>query len=187
MLAGSPAEAYLAGRGISPAVAATHLLGFVAEPMPGDEGMVGRLSIPYITPTGVVSIRYRTLSDGPKYLGRAGDAIRPYNVMALHRASPTLLVTEGELDAIVAEQATSMIPTLGIPGAQAFKPHFALLLEDYQRVIVLADGDDAGKELGRKVCASLENAISVPMPDGLDVTDFVLKEGAEALRARTGL
>ena len=148
--------------------------------------MAGRLSIPYLTPRGCVTIRFRTLTDGPKYMSRAGDSIRPYNVLALHRPSPVLLVTEGELDAVAAETYTGY-PAIGIPGAQAFKPHFSLMLEDYQRVIVLADGDDAGKELGRKVCASLDNAISVPMPEGMDVTDVVLKEGPESLKQRAGL
>jgi len=185
-LPGSPAERYLAARGISLEVAATHLLGYVASPAPGDEHVVGRLSIPYLTPSGVLSLRYRTLADGPKYLSHVGDHVRPYNVMALHRVSMTCLITEGELDAIMAELVTGL-PAVGIPGSQAWQPHFTYLFDDYDRVIVLADGDDAGRDLARKVCASLPNAMSTAMPDGLDVNDFVLNEGADALRARVGL
>mgnify|MGYP000960664809 CR=1 FL=1 len=44
---------YLAARGIDRQTAATHRLGFVADPLPGDEDYAGRLSIPYITPNGV--------------------------------------------------------------------------------------------------------------------------------------
>lgn len=185
-LPGSPAERYLAGRGISLEVAATHLLGYVASPEPGDEHVVGRLSIPYVTPGGVLSIRYRTLADGPKYLSHTGDHVRPYNVMALHRVSMTCLVTEGELDAVVAQLVTGL-PAVGIPGAQAWQPHFTHLFDDYERVIVLADGDDAGKELGRKVCGALPNAIATPMPEGQDVNEFVLREGEHALRSKVGL
>lgn len=161
-------------------------LGFVASPEPGDENVVGRLSIPYSTPGGVLSIRYRTLTDGPKYLSHTGDSVRPYNVSSLHRTSLTCLLTEGELDCIVAEQATSL-PAAGIPGSQSWAPHFTHLFDDYERVIVLADGDDAGKELGRKVCASLPNAISISMPEGQDVNEFVMREGANALRTKVGL
>lgn len=186
MLPGSPAESYLAGRGIGREVAATHRLGYVASPEPGDEHVAGRLSIPYVTPGGVLSVRYRTLKDGPKYLSHTGDKVRPYNVMALHRVSMTLLLTEGELDCLVAQEATGL-PAVGIPGAQSWQSHFTYLFEDYERVIVLADGDDAGKELARKVCSALDNAIAISMPDGQDVNDFVMSQGAQALRSRVGL
>ncbi len=45
-------------------------LGFVANPETGHEIYQGKLAIPYITPSGVIDIRFRSLNNdsGPKYL-----------------------------------------------------------------------------------------------------------------------
>ena len=63
-LGGSPAEEYLGGRGLLDA-APQFLLGYVAEPEPGhDHRFSGMLSIPYITPAGVVGFKFRRLTEG---------------------------------------------------------------------------------------------------------------------------
>jgi len=53
------AQSYLQGRGISPEVASLFLLGSVVDPSVGHEHAVGMLSIPYITPSGVIGIKFR--------------------------------------------------------------------------------------------------------------------------------
>ena len=58
------ALSYLEARGITQAIAAKYLLGSVVEPSAGHEHSVGRLSIPYLTPTGVVGMKFRTIDDG---------------------------------------------------------------------------------------------------------------------------
>ena len=52
------AREYLAKRGLSSALD-TFRLGVVRRPLPGHEGYAGRLAIPYLTPAGVVNIRFR--------------------------------------------------------------------------------------------------------------------------------
>ena len=71
-LAGSPAEEYLASRGIP--LETKFGLGYVAEPPPGHEMYRGCLAIPYMRWSqwrgwSVATIRFRRLDDGhPKYM-----------------------------------------------------------------------------------------------------------------------
>ena len=48
---------YLQSRGITEQTAIMFRLGFVREPEMGHEPYVGKLAIPYLTPTGVIDIR----------------------------------------------------------------------------------------------------------------------------------
>lgn len=180
---------YLEGRGIPQAVAATCRLGYVAEPTPGlgDDQYVGRLAIPYITPSGVVDIRFRSLqSSGPKYLSRPGTQTRLYGVTSLFAPTQHVGLCEGELDAVVATHVAG-IPSVGVPGASNWAKHYPMLFEGFTKVFVFADGDEAGKDFAAKVCASMEQAVVVTMPDGMDVSDVVAAEGPQALRQRAGI
>lgn len=176
---GEAAE-YLEGRGLLDEDLLTHFrLGVVAEPLPGHEPFRGRLSIPYITPSGVVNMRFRSLDGSdPKYLSLPGGATNLYNVMALHRPGDMVLVCEGELDAVAASHAGFL--AVGVPGANAWQPHFARLLQDFERVVVVADGDEAGKGLSTVVRKAVEGAEVRLMPDGHDVNSFLLERGADA-------
>ena len=71
---------YLTSRGITKEAAQKHRLGFVASPMIGHEDMIGRLSIPYVTPAGVVEMRFRSIdpNTNPKYLSRVGSKTHMY-------------------------------------------------------------------------------------------------------------
>ena len=180
---------YLESRGLSAEVVKHYRLGFVAEPTPGygDEDYVGRLTIPYITPAGVVDIRFRSLAgDGPKYLSRVGAKARMFNTTALQKVSRNILICEGEIDTVVADGVVG-VPAVGVPGASNWHKHYPLLFEGYQRVFVMSDGDNAGRDFGKKVVGSLDNAVSVTMPDGMDVNDVLLKEGPSGIRRRVGI
>ena len=92
--------AYLAARGIDQDAASGFLLGVVGDPEPAHEQYAGRLSLPHITPTGVVTMRFRCLEDHVcsdnfhgKYEGLAGEETRLYNVMALHQQSDVIAIT----------------------------------------------------------------------------------------------
>lgn len=185
--AGSPAEAYLAGRGIDATTAATFRLGFIAEPEVGHEDYIGRLAIPYLTPAGVVDVRFRALgNDGPKYLTRPGASGHLYNVLAFQAETDYIALSEGELDAVVASGLCG-IPTVGVPGANAWKPYYHRAFLDYRRVYLLADGDDAGRGWAKRIAQEIETALPITMPDGMDVNEFVNEAGPEALRKRVGL
>lgn len=76
----TPAQEYLASRGIGKQAAGTYRLGVVRRPLVGHESLTGRLAIPYITPRGgIVNFSFRCLrlhdckSEGcPKYLATDG-------------------------------------------------------------------------------------------------------------------
>lgn len=177
---------YLRERGVSAEMAEQFMLGVVsADAGPTYDQFVGRLSIPYLTPAGVVSIRYRCIENHdckdaghPKYLQGKGEADHLYNVGALHERHPAVAVTEGEIDAMFADL---IIPSLGVPGATKWKKHWTRLFEDHAKVFVLGDGDQAGREFADKLCELLPNAQAVVFPAGLDVNGFYLEHGPEGL------
>lgn len=182
------AEDYLSSRGFSEETASSFRLGVVVDPVPGDDDFVGRLAIPYITRSGVVDIRFRCIeahdckaTNCKKYLGHPGRPLRLFNVEALFAAEDFVVLTEGELDAMTATQVG--FPAVGVPGTGGWKPHFSRIFEDYQRVYLFADGDDAGKKFGAKLSSDI-GAIVVSMPDGEDVNSAYLKLGADYLRSR---
>jgi DNA primase len=183
-----PALAYLAQRGIDHETANTYRLGVVVQPMVGHEDYVGKLVIPYLTPAGPVDVRFRTLDgNGPKYLSRPGAIGHLWNVPALKTESDVIAVCEGELDALITDAFVPGIPAVGVPGAAAWKPHFSRLLVDYERVLILTDGDEPGREFGRRLVRELDNAVAVPMPDGMDVNDTFLAEGPDGIKRRAGV
>mgnify|MGYP006267635059 CR=1 FL=1 len=183
----APAMQYLEGRGITADVAGMFRLGYVNEPVLGDEQYVGRLAIPYVTPSGVIDIRYRALGAmEPKYMSRPGVTGHLYNVGALQHDSDVIALCEGEMDTIIT-QSRAGIPAIGVPGANAWKPHFARVLGDYNRIVLLCDGDQPGRDWGKRIAQALENAVVVSMPDGMDVNEVFLKEGPESIRKRAGL
>lgn len=178
---------YLAARGVTKETADMFHLGYVGTPMIGHEQYQGRLSIPYLSPTGIVDVRFRSLGEdsGPKYLTRPGAESHLYNVAAFQVDTDTIAICEGEFDTMMACQ--SGVTAVGVPGANNWKDWYARAFHDYLRVFVLVDGDSAGKELGKRISQHIDVAFVVPMPDGMDVNDFVLAEGPEALRKKVGL
>jgi DNA primase len=146
------------------------------------------LSIPYLRWSmefgwSVVSIRFRRLTPGDaKYLTVAGDRTRLYNTTALMKTSPIIAITEGEIDCITAEACG--VPTVGVPGAENWKPHFREPFLGYREVFVFADGDEAGLRFAESVAKTLPNAKVIPSPPGEDVNSLYLKRGSEAIRER---
>jgi len=178
------AEPYLLSRQLSVDEARVFHLGVVEDPLPGHEPYRGRLAIPYITPSGVVDIRFRAIgNDDPKYMGLVGAKTTMFNTQACFVADKYICVTEGEFDCIMMSSKT-VHPTVGIPGANNWKPHYAKILDDFDIVIVLADGDAAGLEFGKKISRELGNVNIVSMPEGEDVNSMMIKQGSEWIDER---
>jgi len=183
------AESYLRGRDLwDDDVLVGYRLGVVGdEHFPEHRHVVGRLAIPYLTPGGVVNMKFRCIEDHDckaeehaKYLGTVGAEDRLYNVQALHDADDTIYVTEGELDAITATVAG--FPAVGISGASKWADHYGKLFEDFAEVIVLGDGDAAGEKFADMVLREVEHARPVFMPDDEDVNSVVVEFGDKRLR-----
>ncbi|MEU7149702.1 toprim domain-containing protein [Streptomyces sp. NPDC045456] len=155
------------------------------------------LAIPYINMQGVVAIRYRCISNHPdglgegckdlghtKYVREPGDEAKVYSITTLTLPVQRVAICEGEIDTQSATQAG--IPTIGVAGAQNWKPLFNRLIRGYREVVILADGDTAGLKLADAVMAANENARVCQMPEGLDVNKYYLERGADALREKAG-
>jgi DNA primase len=181
------AEDYLKSRGITMEVARLARLGVVVAPEVGHEIYQGRLSIPYVTKSGVVDLRFRSLNPAvePKYMGLTGADTKMYNVLDVERAGDYIAICEGELDTLTLSSCVG-IPCVGVPGANSWKKHYTRLLADFERVYVFADGDQPGKEFATSLSRELPVTI-INFPDGEDVNSYFIKYGADSIREKAGL
>lgn len=178
------AAEYLGAHGIIEQVARAVRLGVVVDPIQGHEDYVGMLAIPYVTPNGVVDMRFRRLDEGsgPKYLSLPGHSPRLYNTPAILRAGDAISITEGEMDALVLDHLAG-IPAVGIPGASMWKPHYPRVFADFRTVYVWGDGDSAGVEFAKRIVREVA-AIMVRVPEGHDVASLYMSEGVDGIRRR---
>lgn len=180
------AEDYLAERGINLEQATRARLGVVLEPLTGHENYTNRLAIPYITRSGVVDLRFRSMDlSEPKYMGLTGATTHLYNVGAFFRASSYISICEGEIDTITLDMACN-IPSVGVPGVNNWKKHYTRLLADFDKVFLFADGDSAGTDFSKHLAKELGNLVTVQMPDGEDVNSMYLKYGVEFFQQKIG-
>lgn len=151
------------------------------------------LAIPYLRRSEkddwtVVSVRFRCIADGCDHYGHGkyntvtGDTPRLYNTTEIVDNHDRIAITEGELDAVTATLAG--IPAVAITGAKTWKPHYREAFVGYERVHILADGDDAGHGMAEAILRELPNAVANKMPNGEDVNSVVFSEGAQSLRER---
>ena len=181
------AEEYLLKRGIPLEVAEAIRLGVVVDPLPGQEQFINRLAIPYITPSGVVDIRFRSMGpEEPKYLGFPGTQTRLFNVAALHTAQDFIAVCEGEIDAITLHYMCG-VPAVGVPGVNSWKPHYTRLLQDFNTVYVFADGDQPGIDFAKSLSKELSSVIIINMPEGEDVNSMYLLHGNDYFKKKVDM
>lgn len=180
------AQAYLMGRGIGPEVAATFRLGVLRNPLVGHEQYRGRLAIPYLTPSGVVTFSFRCIRqhegdcDGhPKYKAPEGMDRTLYNVLDFKKDAEAIYLCEGELDTLTLSSCG--FPAVGIPGVSNWKKWFTTCFEDYPQIFVLADGDDPGYKLGAFLSREVKSR-TIRMPRGEDVNSIYVKGGADAVQ-----
>lgn len=160
-------------------VARTARLGVVLDPLTGHEVYENRLAIPYITRSGVIDIRFRSMdAREPKYMGLSGATTHLYNVASFFRADSNIAVCEGEIDTITLVHNCG-IAAVGVPGVNNWKKHYYRLLMDFEKVFVFADGDQAGSDFAKNLARELGNIIIVNMPEGQDVNSMYLEHGKE--------
>ena len=186
---------FLASRGLSREQATGARLGKVCEPYSADhQRFVGMLSIPYVTPAGVIALKFRQLDPErtPKYDAPSGQHVRLYNVAALHSTGDTVAICEGELDALVMTHVVG-VPAVGVPGASNWQDHWERCFADFDRVLVVADhdakadGSDPGVRHAKKVVKAVRGGQLVLPPAGHDLTEWVQAEGVEVVRDACGV
>jgi len=175
-------------------VASTYLLGSVVDPGAGHEHADGRISIPYLTPTGVVGIKFRAIDPEtkPKYIYPTGQKVGLYNVLDLHVQSDSIAICEGEIDTIVLSGLVG-IPAVGVAGVSQWKAHFPRLFEPYKNIWIFADNDikedgrNPGQELAKRIKEDLDKAQVIHLEANQDVNDTYLEHGADWFHAKLGL
>jgi DNA primase len=181
------ALAYLDGRGISEQTAARYRLGTITDPIEGHQGYEGWIAIPYFTALDIcVGFKFRRLDDGkPKYGAPVGQKSHLFNVSATLSPTGSIVICEGEFDAIVMD-ANCDIPAVGVPGVAAWKPFYPKLFSGFDTVYILGDNDvkedgtNPGAEFARRVAGEVANSQIVQLPSGMDITDFYLANGKDA-------
>lgn len=183
-------QAYLGGRAISREIADKYRIGVVPEGCSIEwEKYRGYIAIPYLTRSGPVTIRFRRPPDrdsGPKYMSLPGDKPRLFNVGVL--AMPygdTLAIVEGEIDAISVTEYAGL-PAIGVPGVSSWSDTFSRMVKDYDRILVVGDGDEAGRNFADGLAEELE-AIAVTLPDAQDCNSILVEQGPLVLRDLLGL
>lgn len=179
---------FAAERGLSEEQVNQFELGVCDEPLPGHEQFRNHISIPYLTPTGTVAMKFRALdpSAKAKYNAPAGQPHHLYNVASLWSKKKYVTVCEGEFDTIHADAAG--LNAVGISGTSGFKDYFARCLDGFGTVYVVLDNDleseegrNPGQDAARKLCERLPNARNIVLPAGVDISDYVAVNGLDAL------
>lgn len=183
---GLDAWAYLTERGLDvDDMTRTFRLGVVDDPAPGHERHRGWLAIPYLSAADdqhPVQLRFRCLQDHDhkalghgKYASITEERGRMYGVENIPKATDTISLCEGELDAITL--TTMGLPAVAVAGAAMWRSHYRRMLAGFSKVYVWADPDTAGSELLTRVMKALPQARPVKLTEG-DVNDTYRRYGA---------
>ena len=158
---------YLAERGISPETARHFEVGF----FPGKGSMQGRIVIPIHNEDGVpVAYAGRALHSEPKY--KFPPLFRKSLVLFnLHRAvkhGGTVVVVEGFFDCLKVHQA-GLACVVALMGCSLSRQQEHLLLRHFHEVVLLLDGDNAGRSAAARIAERLVSTVStrlVEIPGG---------------------
>jgi hypothetical protein len=190
---------FLRARGISREAAIASHLGHVSDPMPGHEKVAGFMSIPYCTGGGVMALKFRCIADHnckevgcQRYDQPAGQKVHLFNAGILATTkSDMVAVCEGELDAILCTHELG-IPAVGT-AAGTWLDHYPRCFADFEEIIVIADhdvkadGSSPGIKHAKKVQSTVSRSRIVMPPPGMDLGDWFLSVGREAVLKGVGL
>ena len=163
------AHAYLARRGIDTATAAQFGVGFYAGP-----GLLrGRIVIPIRNACGqIVAYAGRALDGAlPRYKLPAGfrKAWELFNLpRAVATGSRTVILVEGYFDCVRVHQA-GFPWVAALMGSSLSEMQQSILLRHFEQVVLMLDGDAAGRAASQAIAARLSGRCSlcvIRVPDG---------------------
>lgn len=159
---------------------------------------MGMLSIPYLTPGGVVGFKFRCIQDHDckaercqRYDSPTGQKARLYGVESLQDRGDTICIVEGEVARIVMRYIVG-VPTVATPGTQWLE-HWPRCFADFERILVIADhdvhpnGDSPGIKHAKKVVSTMQGAQLVLPPPGFDPDEWLVSYGVDKVREGLGL
>jgi len=160
---------YLAQRGIDPDTAAQFGVGFY----PGPGLMSGRIVIPIRNRHGqLVAYAGRALDDRPpKYKLPVGfrKALELFNLQrAVAAGGKTVIVVEGYFDCLRVHQA-GFPAVVALMGSSLSAAQESALLCHFERIVLMLDGDVAGRTASQAIAVQFSNRHSVQeiqLPDG---------------------
>jgi DNA primase len=160
---------YLAQRGIDPATAREFGVGLY----PGPGLMRGRIVIPIRNVHGQLVAYAGRAPDGqsPKYKLPAGfrKALELFNLpRALATGGQTVILVEGYFDCIRVHQA-GFPWVVALMGSSLSASQESALLRHFDRMVLMLDGDAAGRAASETIAARLSGRCQVqlvPVPDG---------------------
>lgn len=175
---------------MSAEVATSSLCGVVSDPEQGHERFVGWLSLPYVTAAGVVAIKFRNLDpeSDRRWDAPAGSKIRLYGASDLADGGEVAVIVEGEMKRLVAKSFMPDVSVVGTWGTNWFD-HWSRCFGDYDRVVVVADNDlrpdgsNPGRKHAEKVVKNVPGAELVLPPEGVQMDEWLLRDGVEVVRA----
>lgn len=141
----------------------------------GRDFLHGHITIPYHVAGNVVLIRGKDMAG--KYLTPSGQKTRLFNTDATYSEATDMVLCEGEFDALVLEQQGYV--AVGSPGANVWQSAWTSYFDAAKKVFICFDNDAAGNAGAEKVATALgPKARIVAMPEGVDVTDYLVTSGA---------
>jgi DNA-binding transcriptional ArsR family regulator len=158
----------------------------------------GGIAIPYRNANGDLhTIQYRLTKEKvegvDRFKWRTGDTRILYGLWRLPEwgDADTLYLCEGTSDTWTLWHAD--LPALGIPSATYWREEWWREVEGFERIVLIADADKAGKDLAKTLAEtcpdSLRERVQVlQLPDGIkDANELWQREGANAERFRNAL
>ena len=179
-----PGHPYLTTRGISRETAEAFGVGF----FPGKGSMAGRCVIPIADRGGeLVAYAGRAIDNTePRYKFPAGFR-KSRELFNLHRVKGELrvVVVEGFFDCMKVSQAG--YPCVALMGSALSGIQENLIAEHFAEVVLMLDGDEAGRRAADEICDRLQNAVfqvaTVGLGDGVQPDQLTGDEIRTALAA----
>jgi len=186
------ARAYLARRHLTQATMHRFALGLLpanvtTKPMGWRAATAGAIVMPWHFDGQYWRVQYRAVGDVPKperYRQKKGagvdGALPPFNGDAIADETRVVLVTEGEMDAMLAQQCAPEGVAVVTWGSASIAPNgWAEELLEGRRVLLIFDADSAGQAAAQKWEVLGKRVL---LPAGKDIGDFADLHGVDALR-----
>ncbi len=163
------AAGYLNGRGINRESIGRFKIGYAQK------NGAGYMSIPHFEEGKLVNIKFRSFPPAEKTFRRIPDCKSIlFNGDAIKNHRDSIIICEGELDAIILIQNGFENVVGATNGAGAFDPEWIDQLKPVKRIYLAYDPDEAGQKGARSLAKRLGYArtFNIELPAAQDVNDF---------------